>query len=120
MRVYIFLLIIIFIIIDDKRNFIIIANCEVNQFYCTNPKTVNTRIFSGTFLCCEEKANQMQDEKNTSCNDNLLCGLRFFICYLIGHHTNVKVKSKTSRFLDSHSNSIHMYLVFVLVYNKVQ
>ena len=32
--------------------------------YCANPKTVNTRIISGMFLCCEEKANQMQDEKN--------------------------------------------------------
>ena len=33
-------------------------------------KTVNTRIISGMLLCCEEKANQMQDEKPASCNDN--------------------------------------------------
>ena len=31
--------------------------------YCANPKTVNTRIISGMLLCCEEKANQVQDEK---------------------------------------------------------
>ena len=30
-------------------------------YYCANPKTVNTRIISGLLLCCEEKANQMQD-----------------------------------------------------------
>ena len=35
--------------------------------YCTNLKTVNTRIISGMLLFCEEKANQMQDkEKNAS------------------------------------------------------
>ena len=31
---------------------------------------MNTRIISGTLLCCEEKANQMQDEKTASCNGN--------------------------------------------------
>ena len=38
--------------------------------YCANPKTVNTRIISGMLLCCEEKANQMQDEKTVSCSGN--------------------------------------------------
>ena len=37
---------------------------------CANPKTVNTRIISGMLLCCEEKANQVQDEKTTSGNGN--------------------------------------------------
>ena len=40
------------------------------EFYRANPKTVNTRIISGMLSCCEEKANQMQDEKNASCNGN--------------------------------------------------
>ena len=48
-----------------------------------NPKTVNTRIISGMLLCCEEKANQMQDEKTTSCNGNWICGLRCLMTYLI-------------------------------------
>ena len=38
--------------------------------YHANPKPVNTRIISEMLLCCEEKANQMQDEKTASCNGN--------------------------------------------------
>ena len=38
--------------------------------YCANPKTVNTRIFFGMLLRCEEKANKMQDENTASCNGN--------------------------------------------------
>ena len=37
-----------------------------SDHYCANPKTVNTRIISGKLLCCEEKANQVQDEKSAS------------------------------------------------------
>ena len=48
---------------------------------------MNTRINSGMLLCYKEEANQMQDEKTASCNGNELCGLWFFISYLIGHHT---------------------------------
>ena len=43
---------------------------EMEVTYCANPKTVNTRIISGKLLCCEEKTNQMQDEKTASCNGN--------------------------------------------------
>ena len=49
------------------------ANLECPYFAtlcCANPKTVNTRIISGMLLCCEEKANQMQDEKTASCSGN--------------------------------------------------
>ena len=38
---------------------------------------MNTRIIFGMLLCCEEKANQMQEEKTASDKDNSLCGLRF-------------------------------------------
>ena len=31
-------------------------------------ESVNIRIISGMLLCCEEKANQMQDEKTASCS----------------------------------------------------
>ena len=50
--------------------------------YCPNPKTVNTRIISGMLLCCEEKANQMQDEK-TQAVTVMACsrGLRFLTSY---------------------------------------
>ena len=48
---------------------------------------MNTRIISGMLLCCEEKANQMQDKKNASSNGNLHCHLQFLISYLIGHNT---------------------------------
>ena len=40
------------------------------KYYCANPKTVNTRIIFGILLCCEEKANQMQDGKTARCNGN--------------------------------------------------
>ena len=40
------------------------------EVYCVNPKTVNTRIIFGILLCCEEKANQMQDGKTARCNGN--------------------------------------------------
>ena len=46
---------------------------DVSSFmgpYCVNSKTVNTRIISGILLCCEEKANQVQDDKTTNCNGN--------------------------------------------------
>ena len=64
--------------------------------YCANPKTVNSRIISGMLLCCEEKANQMQDEKTANCKGNQFCGLRFFICSLIGHRTIKMSKSNQS------------------------
>ena len=32
--------------------------------YCANPKTMNTGIVPGMLLCCNEKANQIQDEKS--------------------------------------------------------
>ena len=41
-----------------------------SECYFENPKTVNTRIISGMLLCCEEKANQMEDEKTTNRNSN--------------------------------------------------
>ena len=66
------------------------------NYYCANPKTVNTRIISRMLLSCEEKANQMQDEKTASCNGNWLCVLRFVISYLIGHHTIKMSKSNQS------------------------
>ena len=34
-----------------------------------NPKSVNTRLISTMLLRCMEKANQIQDEIATSCND---------------------------------------------------
>ena len=40
------------------------------QFYCANPKSVNTRIIFGMLLCCKEEANQMQEGKTASCNGN--------------------------------------------------
>ena len=57
---------------------------------------MNTRIISGMLLCCEEKARQTQDEKNASCNGNLLCRLRFLMSYLIGHRTIEMSKSNQS------------------------
>ena len=42
----------------------------ITVLYCANPKTVNTRIISGMLFCCEDKANQMQDEKTASYNAN--------------------------------------------------
>ena len=47
-------------------------------------------------LCYKEKATQMQDEKTTSCNCNLLCRLRFLIFYLIDHITIKITKSNQS------------------------
>ena len=64
--------------------------------YCANPKTVNTRIISGMLLCCEEKANQMQDKKTASCNGSLHCCLRFLISYLIGRRRIKMSKSNQS------------------------
>ena len=64
------------------------------RHYCANPKTVNTRIVCGMLLCCEEKANQMQDEKTASCN-----GYNFVACSLISHligHGTIKSKSNQS------------------------
>ena len=46
------------------------AVCRKRESYCANPKTVNTRIIFGILLCCEEKANQMQDGKTARCNGN--------------------------------------------------
>ena len=57
---------------------------------------MNTRIISGMLLCCEEKANQMQGEKTASCNGNYLCGLRFFISYVIGYRT-IKMSKSNQR-----------------------
>ena len=34
--------------------------------YYANAKIVTTKIISGMLLCCEEKANQMQDEETES------------------------------------------------------
>ena len=60
----------------------------------TRSVTVNCRVISGMLLCCTEKANQMQEEKR--CNGNELCGLRFFISYLIGHRMIKMSKSNQS------------------------
>ena len=60
---------------------------------------MNSRIISGMLLCCEEKANQMQDEKSASCNGNSLCDLRFLMSYLIGDRT---IEMSKSRVLDLH------------------
>ena len=43
-----------------------------------NPKPHGYGIIPGMLLYCEEKVNQMQDEKNTSRNGNYLCGLPVF------------------------------------------
>ena len=48
---------------------------QSNNYYCVNPKTVDTRNIPGMSLCCEEK----EIEK--------LCGLWFLISYLIRHRT---------------------------------
>ena len=60
-------------------------------------------------LCGEEKANQMQDEKNTSCNGNWLCGMRFVISYLIGHHTIKMSKS---------DQSVHGFWIRTVTFDK--
>ena len=47
------------------------------SIYYANLKPVNTSIISGMLWCCEEKANQMQDENTASCNGKWLCGFLF-------------------------------------------
>ena len=73
-------------------------SCLFSQYtnHHANPKTVNTRIISGMFLCCDKKANQMQDKKTAGCNGNLHCCLRFLISYLIGRRTIKMSKSNQS------------------------
>ena len=68
----------------------------IRKYHCANPKTVNIRIISEMLLWCEQKANQMQDERKASRNGNQKCGLRFLISYLIGHRTIEMSKSNQS------------------------
>ena len=84
------------VIFDVTHSLLNACFCKSSLFYCANPKIMNTRIISGMLLCCEEKANQMQDENTASFNSNKICGLWFLISYLIGHRTIKMSKSNQS------------------------
>ena len=87
--------------------------------YCANLKSMNSRFFSEMLLCCEEKANQMQDEKTASCNGNQLCGLQFFDLLSDSGHCTIKMSKSNqhvnSRFLDSHSKTGDQHMQYYIL-----